>query len=178
MDMVPAPAAPLPGRSCGGCTLCCKVLAVPDIDKPGGLWCVHCKPGSGCGIYADRPGGCRTFLCGWLTNPRFGPEWKPDRSKIVITVGRDGNGLDFLCDPGFPDAWRKEPYYSQIRQLAAIAVQYDGLIAVYGKRTWIVVSPDGEFPIGDASHKDELIREYAGNRLVGVRIAKAQDRHD
>jgi hypothetical protein len=105
-------------------------MGVAEIDKPRGAWCPHCERGKGCGIYADRPGGCRAFLCGWLTNPRFGPEWKPDRSKIVITVGRDGNGLGFQCDPGFPEAWRKEPYYGQIKSLAAIAARHDGLISV------------------------------------------------
>jgi hypothetical protein len=173
MDKVPAPTDPLPGRSCGSCTLCCKIMGVPEINKPPGEWCRHCIRGTGCGIYTDRPGGCRTFLCGWLTNPRFGPEWKPDRSKIVITVGQDGNSLTFRCDPGFPEAWRKEPYNGQIRSLAAIAVQHDGMISVHAGRNLIVVAPDGEFALGDVAVEDEIIREFSGNRLVGVRVIKA-----
>jgi hypothetical protein len=113
MSKVAAPTEPLPGRSCGGCTLCCKVLGVPALEKPRGTWCLHCERGVGCRIYESRPGECRSFLCGWLVSDRFGPEWKPERSKIVITVTRDGNGFEFQCDPGFPQAWRKEPYYSQ-----------------------------------------------------------------
>jgi hypothetical protein len=175
MDRIPAPTEPLPGRSCGGCTLCCKIMGVPEIDKPRGTWCPHCLRGKGCGIYADRPGGCRTFFCGWLTNPRFGPEWKPDRSKIVITVGRDGNGFDFQCDPGFPQAWRKEPYYGQIKSLAAIAVKHDGMISVHSGRNLIIVAPEGEFPLGEVADEDEIIREFSGNRLVGVRVIKAED---
>ena len=111
-------------------------------------------------------------MCGWLTNPRFGPEWKPDRSKIVITVGRDGNGLDFQCDPGFPEAWRKEPYHSQIRSLAAIAVRHDGMISVHSGRDLIVVAPEGEFALGEVAIEDEVIREFSGNRLVGARVIK------
>jgi len=26
--------------------------------------------------------------CGWLANDRFGAEWKPERSKIVITADK------------------------------------------------------------------------------------------
>jgi len=173
MDRVDAPTEPLPGRSCGGCTLCCKVVDVPEIDKPRGVWCTHCIRGTGCRIYAARPSGCRTFLCGWLINPRFGPEWKPDRSKIVITVGLDGNSLNFRCDPGFPEAWRKEPYHGQIRKLAVIAAQHDGMISVHTGRNLIVVAPDYEFALGEVGEQDEIIREYCGDRLVSVRVIKA-----
>ena len=93
MDKVPAPTEPLPGRSCDGCTLCCKIMGVPEINKPRESWCSYCERGVGCRIYETRPEGCRNFLCGWLTNPRFGREWKPDRSKIVITAKRDGTIL-------------------------------------------------------------------------------------
>jgi hypothetical protein len=148
-------------------------MGVPELSKPRGAWCIHCARGSGCRIYAERPAGCQSFLCGWLTNPRFGPEWKPDRSKIVITVGRDGNSLDFQCDPGFPEAWRKEPYYGEIKRLSAIAGQHDGTISIQSGRSFIIVSPDSEFPLGEVRDEDEIIREFAGTRLIGVRVVKA-----
>jgi hypothetical protein len=88
------------------------------------------------------PSECRTFLCKWLVSDRFGPEWKPKRSKIVITVTRDGNRFEFQCDPGFPQAWRKEPYYSQFLHLSAVAAAHDGfvVVAVGLKRTLIAPS--------------------------------------
>ena len=43
-------------RTCGDCTLCCKVMAIEELAKPVGTWCPHCKPGRGCRIYPDRPG--------------------------------------------------------------------------------------------------------------------------
>ncbi len=175
MDWIPAPTKPIDGRSCGSCTLCCKVLGVPEVKKARGSWCIHCDRGSGCRIYADRPQACRSFLCGWLTNRQFGPEWKPDRSKIVITVDRDGNGLTFQCDPGFPQAWRKEPYYTQIRNLVAIAAKHDGMISVYSGQNLIVVSLAGEFPLGQVDHNDQIVREYHGDRLVQVRLVKDVD---
>ena len=141
--------------------------------QPRGGWCPHCLRGKGCGIYAGRPDGCRTFLCGWLVNPRFGPEWKPDRSKIVITIDRDGNGLTFQCDPGFPEAWRKEPYYGQIKNLAAIAARHDGSISVNSGRNLIIISAEREFALGELGEQDEIVREYSGDRLTGVSVIKA-----
>ena len=74
---------------------------------------------------------------------------------------------------GFPEAWRKEPYYSGIKSLAALAAQHDGIVSVQSGRTLIVVAPDNEFAFADAGETDEIVREYAGNRLVGVRLVKA-----
>jgi hypothetical protein len=149
-------------------------MGVPEINKERGEWCIHCERGSGCRIYASRPTGCRTFLCGWLTNPRFGPEWKPDRSRIVITVNRQGNGLEFQCDPGFPEAWRKEPYQGQIRRLAAVAVKNDGIILVRSGRKSIVVSFESEFPLGEIGEDDEVVLDYRGDRMVGARVKEGK----
>jgi hypothetical protein len=81
--------------------------------------------------------------------------------------------LDFQCDPGFPEAWRKEPYYGQIKSLAAAADRHGGLISVRSGRNLIVVAPDRDFPLGEAGPDDEMIREYSGNRLTGVRPVRA-----
>ena len=75
------------GRACGTCTLCCKVIAVVDFDKPPGVWCPHCVRGKGCGIYETRPTDCRTFFCEWMLTTSLGPEWKPERSKFALVMG-------------------------------------------------------------------------------------------
>jgi hypothetical protein len=103
-------------------------------------------------------------------NDRFSAEWKPERSKIVITVARDGNGLDCQCDPEFPQAWRKEPYYSQILSLADIAGLHDGIISVCVGRKMTIVTREREFPLGEVGSDDKIIREYSGKRLVGARL--------
>src|SRR4029450_3980750 len=75
----------VPGRTCGTCTLCCKVYpVVPDLDKPRSVWCPHCVAGKGCGIHVKRPNICRTFFCNWLLDEALGPEWKPERCKFVL----------------------------------------------------------------------------------------------
>ena len=81
----------VPGRACGTCTLCCKVIAVADFDKLPGVWCPHCVRGKGCGIYETRPTDCRTFFCEWMLTPSLGPEWKPERSKFALVMGEGGH---------------------------------------------------------------------------------------
>ena len=29
----------VPGRACGGCSLCCKVMVIAELAKPAGTWC-------------------------------------------------------------------------------------------------------------------------------------------
>jgi hypothetical protein len=41
------------------------VIGVPEIEKGTYEPCEHLC-GTGCGIYAERPGSCRTFECQWL----------------------------------------------------------------------------------------------------------------
>jgi hypothetical protein len=115
-------------RTCADCTLCCKVMAIEELEKPAGRWCQHCRPGRGCLIYADRPAECRAFSCLWLLDERFGPHWRPSQSKMVLTTSADG--IQIRCDPGFPDAWRKQPFHSEIGRLAASGEMHDVTVLV------------------------------------------------
>ena len=92
MDKTPA-RAPRPremsetvptGNDCGNCTVCCMALTVIELDKDAGIYCKHCLPGKGCGIYETRFEICRTFLCGWRLVPQLGDRWRPDRSGILM----------------------------------------------------------------------------------------------
>jgi hypothetical protein len=55
--------------------------------------------------------------------PEFGDEWFPARCKMILTP-RDPKrtarkqGLLVTVDPTYPNAWRREPYYSQLLALA------------------------------------------------------------
>ncbi len=109
-------------RSCGECSLCCKLLGISELDKPAGKWCPHCRPGSQrCLVYEARPRTCRTYACGWLVNPKFDDAWYPARCKIVVSmnVDRDPHVMQIYVDLGRRDAWDREPYRSGIRELAA-----------------------------------------------------------
>jgi hypothetical protein len=58
------------GRICGTCTLCCKLLPVPSLQKLAGERCKHQRAFKGCAIYKDRPWACRTLACRWLADDR------------------------------------------------------------------------------------------------------------
>lgn len=83
----PAPIQLVPGRQCGGCTVCCKELTIDsaELKKPPGILCGHCT-GAGCGIYQSRPPVCDGFYCGWRLMPLLDEGWRPDRSEILITT--------------------------------------------------------------------------------------------
>jgi hypothetical protein len=118
-------------RSCGQCSLCCKLLDVPALEKPKDVWCKHCKPGKGCSIYADRPLMCRAWACGWLTGGDFGEHWYPARAKMVINKVVINGRCDVIVDPGYPNRWREEPWHSDIRKIAR-----NGLEGAFGEGRW------------------------------------------
>ena|SRR5262245_12245885 len=144
------------GRKCGSCTLCCKVMSIGEIGKPRGAWCKHCHVGVGCRIYADRPDECRAFHCGYLTLSTLSEDWFPAKAKIVLTADSKGTRLAAHVDPSRPDAWRAEPYYSQLKQWARLAAPEQGqVVAITGGRT-IVILPDKDVDLGIVG-EDELI---------------------
>src|SRR5258708_411434 len=77
----------IPGRDCGGCTVCCRVPTVdkPEIQKLSGALCRHCAA-TGCTIYEARPPVCRSYYCAWRTVDIFGDDWRPDRSGVLPYV--------------------------------------------------------------------------------------------
>ena len=148
---------PAPGRACGTCTLCCKVYDVPALEKPAGTWCRHCKPGRGCGIHETRPTHCRSFHCLWMTQSWLGPEWKPERSKMVLSVDPATHFLFVQVDPGAPAAWRADPYYRTLKQWAAGAVARQRHVVVFLNKSATVVLPDRDVPLGPLGPGDRIV---------------------
>ena len=148
---------PAPGRACGACTLCCKVYDVPALDKPAGSWCRHCKPGRGCGIHETRPTHCRSFHCLWMTQNWLGPEWKPDRCKMVLTIDPITNFLFVQVDPGAANAWRTDPYYRHLKQWAAAAVGQRRHVVVFNNKSATVILPDRDVALGIMGPSDRLV---------------------
>jgi hypothetical protein len=96
---------------CGSCTLCCKVLSIEELGKVQGVWCEHCKPGTGCGAYATRPPSCQQFECLWLQTQKdpvakFPPNLRPDRCHVVLVTLDEGQALVAHVDPAYPDAYQ------------------------------------------------------------------------
>jgi hypothetical protein len=151
-------AAVAPARSCGTCTLCCKVLRIPELDKAHGVWCRHARPGHGCAIYADRPQSCRNFVCGYLASPELSEEWHPVRAKLVM-VREPNGGITAVADPGRPDAWRAEPYYSQLKSWARQGIDARRQVIVrIGSRT-IAILPDKDVDLGHMDFGEQVVIE-------------------
>lgn len=133
-------------RECGDCSLCCKVLGIPELDKPKDAWCPNFAAGCGCRIYAGRPPSCQSFSCRWLTDLDMGPEWKPSVCKMVLDSRP--RMLTVHVDPAVSRPWRAEPYYSVLKRLAAQGLTRNVIVLVIEKRRSLVVLPDREVDLG------------------------------
>lgn len=92
----------VPGRKCGACTACCKELTVETdaLRKVQGVLCMHCTPGTGCGIYQQRPEICRTWFCQWRRYAWLDDEWRPDRSQLLLRATDDDVPQDYAAAIG------------------------------------------------------------------------------
>ncbi|MGQ0457850.1 MAG: hypothetical protein ACT4OU_12410 [Hyphomicrobium sp.] len=138
----------VPGRSCDDCTMCCKLLAVESIEKPRAAWCPHCNQKRGCRIYADRPGECGAFYCGYRRISGIDERWKPSKSKLVINYEEDTGRLVIHVDPVRPDAWRIAPFYGVLKQWSLTAVKRNGMVIVWTGDHATLVYPDEDRDLG------------------------------
>ncbi len=74
----------VPGRHCGGCSVCCEHLIVetPEFSKPPGVLCRHACA-AGCGIYEDRYPVCRGWFCLWRHVGALPEAARPDRCGVM-----------------------------------------------------------------------------------------------
>lgn len=105
-------------RTCGTCSLCCKLLGVVELGKPEGVWCRHFVKDVGCGSYSTRPESCRRFVCAWLDERYNLPEhFKPNNIHAVIQP------TDIDAPPGitiyheYPDWHEREPFKTFIKEM-------------------------------------------------------------
>jgi hypothetical protein len=159
-----AAAATVPGRQCGSCTLCCKVLKIPETDSAKGQWCLHCAVGQGCEIYEQRPQRCRDFMCGWLVWDKVPEHWHPAKSRIVV-VSELGMRLNFTVDPGAPGRWREAPWYGEIKAMAVMAFAENRQVLITVGNKVIAMLPDREVELGVVG-EDEIV--VTGRRPDGT----------
>ena len=136
----------LADRSCAGCSLCCTLLSVAELDKPPLVPCGNCSANRGCRIYLQRPTECRQFYCGYLLRTDLDSRWKPSRSRLVVAFDEQFRDVAIHVDPATPNAWRKEPYFSQIHRWARAAAGRNAQVIVWQGDRKIVVSPDLAIP--------------------------------
>jgi hypothetical protein len=167
------------GRQCGSCSLCCKVYDIDWLDKPkpAGKWCHNCKPGRGCSIWKTVPQKCEDFFCSWRRMPQLDDSWRPDRSGFIIHRQAEHLPFEIVPDPGRPNAWRAEPYYSQLKRAAQSAIEQGTIFVVIvgGRHTFLM--PDGEIavPAGLENTDFRVFRDNVTGKW-GVRFLAEQQK--
>lgn len=108
-------------HNCDGCTACCKVMKIRELNKPAHTWCQHCKIGVGCGSYDTRPESCRVYECIWLQTQRMDKpiafELRPDKSRVVIGTTNQGEEIVLYVSPDRPDAWKRGGFEKLVDEL-------------------------------------------------------------
>lgn len=162
----------VPGRSCGSCSMCCKLYDIPEAQSVAGKWCRHCAPGKGCAIHETRPEVCRKFFCGWMVSAGLGPEWKPERAKLIIRlIPAEGAALCVAVDvdEGFPAAWQRPGIHAKLKRIAASPGEV--IVRVNIGRRRIVVLPDRDVDVGVVGD-DEEVEVTGSGALAEVRKVK------
>jgi hypothetical protein len=125
-----------PGRACGDCQLCCKLVAVEEIGKLAGERCKHQRHHKGCAVYRQRgfPISCRYWTCQWLTGEVGDDMRRPDRVHYVVDsmpdyIKTEQDGIvtsipvvQIWCDPGYPDAHRDPALRAWLEAKQAVAI--------------------------------------------------------
>ncbi|HEX6858726.1 MAG TPA: YkgJ family cysteine cluster protein [Caulobacteraceae bacterium] len=132
-------------KSCGDCAMCCKAFEIEAIAKARHTMCGHFKKGVGCGVYEIRPQACRQFVCLWLADEKMDAAWRPDRAKFILWGDKQ---LMVDVDPAYPDAWKREPYYSKIKLAADPRKSPVAQVVVRNGREVVIVFPEADISLG------------------------------
>ena len=100
----------------------------------------------------------------------LGPEWKPERAKFAMVKSEAGRHLTAFVDPGFPFAWRRAPYYENLKHWA---VHGESTRPVSGRRydrsTQYRDPPDRDVEVRKSLRTTKLHVAY-GNTAIGRTI--------
>lgn len=100
------------------------------------------------------------------------------KSKMVLTKDPGQNRLTIYVDPGRIDAWRREPYYSQIKFWAtAVAKDRGQVIAIWGVGL-IAVTPDREINLGPVREDQSIMTSVQmgpNGREIDVFVVEKDD---
>ncbi len=127
--------------------MCCKLYAVPPMQKAADVWCRECAPGRGCKIWENRPKFCADFHCHYILDPNIGPDWRPDVCKFIMNF-QTATTLWVKVDPAHKLAWRREPYYSVIKRWSTDFIAAGGYILVGDSINLYCVTPNDDEIVG------------------------------
>jgi len=133
---------------------------VDSLAKPALVTCVHCTADgtaeSGCRIYARRPQDCRDYLCGYLRIADVPDHWEPRRSGMVIQISDDPAKIIVHADPDRPELWRIDPYYSDLKAWAALALEHEARVYVVVRAATTIILPDRHVDLGVLGEGDSI----------------------
>lgn len=92
-----------------------------------------------------------------MTQTWLGPEWKPERSKMVLTVDPATHFLLVQVDPGAANAWRADPYYRNLKAWAEGAAARRRHVVVFVNKVATVILPDRDVPLGTVGPGDRIV---------------------
>ena len=108
-----------------------------------------------------------------LVNDELDLRWKPNKSRLVLTTSEDG--IEVRCDPGYPDAWRKQPFRGEIREWALSGETHDVTVVVIVGEKMTLVTSEREFDLGVVGSDERIVRELDGTRVVDARVVKVSE---
>jgi hypothetical protein len=149
------------GKACGDCNLCCELYEIEELSKPMHTLCVHARAGSGCAIHGLHPLTCRTFRCLWLMRPELDGEWLPAIAGFVLR--EEGSSLYIDVDPDRKGAWRRAPYYAQIKSWSEVIRKGIGTVIVEDHGVYVVF-PERELFLGRPARGALVEAGYAQGR--------------
>ena len=162
-------------KPCGECNLCCTLLTDNALAKPAGRTCAHLQGGQ-CGIHADKPGECSVFQCFWTLATAMDEAWRPDRCGFILWSDHT-NRLIVDVDARRPDAWRREPYYNQLRIWADRDAPHPLEVLVRVRGRMLVVFPETDIDLGAYQPQMSVDSGYlllAGQRTPYARFVPAR----
>ena len=83
--------------------------------------------------------------------------------------------MEIRCDSGFPDAWRKEPFRSQIYRWAEAGELSDVTVLVIVGKKMTLVTRDRDFDLGVVRSDERIVRELDGTQVLNVTVVKASN---
>lgn len=119
-------------RPCDGCTACCAVYPIEEVQSPAFVPCQYLGK-TGCGIFGTttRPPVCHTFLCEWAQGNA--PAWMKPNQCGVIPVHTAGNKAMHLREvwPGASDAESVRQFirHSNTHGIHVVVTPHPGTIA-------------------------------------------------
>lgn len=179
-------------RKCGSCTLCCRVVPVPELDKGANQRCQYQRH-TGCAVYhraPQFPRSCGVWSCAWLIGePATEGLRRPDRAGYVIDMmpdlvkmtDNDSGAVHELLviqvwvDPARRDAW-KEPGLLKYAEEAAREHRMGLLLRYSTSEAVAVLAPplcaDGQWhTIADGTIAPSVSGSMLIDRLRAERVA-------